>query len=119
MSDGSKTDEAERASEAAYDESEYVDERYTEPEEPAVDLGPDIPEPPDPENVDSELHTQFWALVLVFNVALMGISVGAMFAVFQNQYSFGIQLMLGGIIIFLYGVYRYRSVRESLGDQNE
>lgn len=84
-----------------------------EPEEfDPESLGPPTPSIPDTsasaEDADPATARLFWALVLVFNVALMAVSLGAMFAVFRDQWQLGTQLFLGGSILFAYGYYRYR-----------
>jgi hypothetical protein len=101
---------------------EEVDEPYREPEEPdASDLGPGVPEIPDPSenDVDPELSRRFWALVLVFNVALLALSLGAMFVVFEGNYELGGQLLLGGLAAFGFGLYRYRNTKARLGEDLE
>ncbi|WP_232701144.1 DUF7322 domain-containing protein [Halobacterium wangiae] len=68
---------------------------------PSVDV-------PDESDADPRLQRQFWLLVLVFNVALMAGSVGAMLAVFRNQWDTGGSLLAAGVILGLYGYYKYR-----------
>ena len=82
-----------------------------EPEEFDPDsLGPDPPDiAANAENADPETARLFWALVMVFNLALLGLSVGAMFIIFLGDWTVGGQLMLGGGILFTYGYYRYRT----------
>lgn len=87
-----------------------------EPEEFDPDsLGPSTPSVPDlsanAANADPETARVFWVLVLVFNVALLGVSLGAMFVVFQREWELGTQLFLAGSILFAYGYYRYRRFR--------
>lgn len=96
--------------------------RYEEPEEP--DVGPDVPKAPDTTDrvadVDPELRGTFWALVLVFNVALLATSVGVMLAAFQGNLVRGGQFLVLGLLVFAYGWYRYRQARTRLdeADQN-
>jgi hypothetical protein len=68
---------------------------------PSVDV-------PDESDADPQLQRQFWLLVLVFNVALMAVSVGAMLAVFRGQWDTGTSLVAGGLVLAVYGVYKYR-----------
>lgn len=92
----------------------YVEsDRFGEPEEPdPTDLGPPIPEAPDPTagdvDIDPSTHRLFWALVVVFNAALLALSLGVMFAAFEGNYELGAQLSLAGIVLFVYGYVRYR-----------
>lgn len=66
----------------------------------------DVPEESD---ADPHLQRQFWVLVLVFNVALMAASVGAMLAVFRGQWDTGGSLVAAGAILTGYGYYKYRA----------
>lgn len=91
-----------------------VNERSVhEPEEFDPDsLGPSVPEAPSPPNpsqqsANSEVAGLFWALVLVFNVALLGLALGPMLAYFEGMVDLGIQIFLGGVVLFAYGSYRY------------
>lgn len=69
---------------------------------PSVDV-------PDESDADPELLRKFWLLVVVFNVALMAASVGAMLAVFRGQWDTGGSLVTAGAILAGYGYYKYRS----------
>lgn len=101
-------------------EYEEIADRYREPEPDDPDLGPDIPEAPDPttNDVDPELSARFWALVLVFNVALLGIGIGALLAVADGNVELGGQLFAGGCIVFAYGVYRYREAKRQFATES-
>jgi hypothetical protein len=97
-----------------------------EPEEFDPDsLGPDVPEPPDPSenDADPQIQTRFWALVGVFNVAILGLSVGLMFIAFEGNWDLGGKLAGGGAILGAYGLYRYREtkrmIRERKGGESE
>jgi len=76
-------------------------------------LGPDVPEAPDPPDgaANSEVTSLFWQLVVVFNIALLGLSLGPMFAYFEGDLDLGLQLTAGGAILFAYGYFRYRRFR--------
>lgn len=85
-------------------------------EEPAEfdpeSLGPDVPSPPGRGSADNPAAVQlFWKLVLVFNVALLALAVGPMFAVFQGQWELGLQIFLVGALAFAYGTFRYYRFR--------
>ena len=74
-------------------------------------LGPDVPEPP--EGGGGEVTALFWKLVVVFNIALLALSLGPMFAYFRGDIDLGLQLTAGGAVLFAYGYFRYRKfVRE-------
>lgn len=83
-----------------------------EPEEfDPTSLGPDVPEPP--EGGGGEVASLFWKLVVVFNIALLALSLGPMFAYFRGNVDLGLQLTAAGAILFAYGYFRYRKyVRE-------
>ena len=82
-----------------------------EPEEfDPSSLGPDVPEPPDG-GANSEVTSLFWQLVVVFNIALLALSVGPMLAYFEGRVELGIQLFLVGLIAFGYGTVRYVQFR--------
>lgn len=91
----------------------HVDtERYAEPEEfDPHDLGPPVPEAPDPTeediDVDPRLWRLFWGLVAVFNVALLALSLGVMIAVFDGKWVLGGQLVAVGLVFLIYGIYKY------------
>lgn len=95
-------------------DSGHVDApQYSEPEEPDPhDLGPPIPEAPDPTETDAEIdpavQSLFWWLVLVFNAALLALSLGVMIAAFDGKYALGGQLFAVGAVQFAYGYFRYR-----------
>jgi hypothetical protein len=72
-------------------------------------LGPDVPEvSTDPSDVDSEVKGAFWTLVLVANVAVMGVGLGLLFALLGGQPVFGGQLFLAGVILCVYVYYRVK-----------
>ncbi len=93
-------------------------DQYTEPEEfDPMELGPEIPEPPDPTDNETEIdpatHRLFWGLVAVFNIALLAVSLGAMFAVFEGRFELGGQLILAGVVLGGYGYYRYHRFKST------
>lgn len=78
-------------------------------------LGPDVPEAPSPPDgaANSEVAGLFWKLVVVFNIALLGLSVGPMLAYFEGQVDLGLRITALGALLFGYGLFRYRQfVRE-------
>ncbi|MFC6756086.1 hypothetical protein ACFQER_04455 [Halomicroarcula sp. GCM10025894] len=50
----------------------------------------------------------FWKLVVVFNIALLALSVGPMLYYFEGRVDLGIRVTLAGAIAFAYGYFRYR-----------
>ncbi|MDS0277383.1 hypothetical protein NDI85_06230 [Halomicroarcula sp. S1AR25-4] len=72
-------------------------------------LGPDVPKAPSPPDgsANSEVAGLFWKLVLVFNVALLGLSVGPMLVYFEGRVDLGIRVFLVGLLAFAYGTARY------------
>jgi hypothetical protein len=96
--------------------------RFEEPVEP--DLGPDVPEPPEP---DGDTHPRvqmlFWALVVVFNVAVLGVGVGLLLIVFDGNLTLGGQVLAGGLVLLGYGLYRYRDAKREVatitGDEDK
>ncbi|HMB50923.1 MAG TPA: hypothetical protein VKM69_09710 [Natronoarchaeum rubrum] len=73
-------------------------------------LGPDVPEAPDPPDgaANSEVTSLFWQLVVVFNIALLALSVGPMLAYFDGRVDLGVRITLVGALAFAYGYVRYR-----------
>lgn len=104
-----------------------VDERGEhEPDEFDPDsLGPDVPEPPEAPSTSSvadadvenpEIARQFWQLVLVFNVALLALSVGAMFVGFRGNLDLGLKVLAVGVLTFALGLYRYHRFESDRDD---
>lgn len=117
MPDGSEdSDDVPDSATRKWDESEFLDEKYKEPDASEYDIGPEIPEAPSPESADPQLQAQFWSLVVVFNIAILAISVGGMFMLFRGNLELGMQLFLAGVIVGAYGVYRYRTTKAALSD---
>lgn len=74
------------------------------------------PEPgpaPDPSDAPPELVKTFWALVLVINAALLAVSLGILFLVFEGAVRRGGALLAGGLVLFGFAVRRYRAYRRS------
>ena len=84
-------------------------------------LGPEVPEAPSPPDGtgDSDVAALFWKLVVVFNVALLALSVGPMLAYFEGQVEFGLQVFLVGVISFAYGTFRYVQFRQGRDGDGE
>ncbi|MFB6223210.1 MAG: hypothetical protein ABEH86_06005 [Haloarcula sp.] len=69
-------------------------------------LGPDVPSPTDGQ-YQGDATGLFVKLVIVFNVALLALSLGPMLAYFEGQVDLGIRIFLIGVIAFSYGTLRY------------
>lgn len=71
---------------------------------------------PNASNAPTRLKYQFWSLVVVFNAALLAASIGVMLVGFRGDWHLGGQLFAAGVVLFVYGVYRYRTVTGELSD---
>lgn len=85
------------------DEEPFPDEKSNAERELAPSV--DVPEESD---ASPELRRKFWWLVLVFNVALGALAVGAMLVAFRGQLDTGGSLLAAGTILAAYGYYKYR-----------
>ena len=85
---------------------------------PGIPEAPSAPEPPQ-DGSASEATGLFWKLVVVFNVALLGLSVGPMLIYFEGQVDRGTQVFLVGAIAFGYGYFRYRRFMASRADTDD
>lgn len=89
------------------------------PDDPAEGLGtedltPDPPTVPDTSKneseADTELKKRFWSLVLIFNVALFGMSLGLMVVGFRGRWQVGGAIFAVGAFAFLRGWRGYQKV---------
>jgi hypothetical protein len=95
-----------------------------DPERFEPSFGPDVPEVEVPSvsvetdhddfdaDVDPELRRTFWRLVVVFDVALLALSLGPMFVYFRGDWATGGPLLALGAAAFAYGVVVYRRYRD-------
>lgn len=85
------------------DDVPFADEESEAEQElaPSVDI-------PDSSAASTELKRKFWSLVLVFNAALLAVSVGVMLIGFQGDVDAGGSLLAAGFILAIYGFYKYR-----------
>ncbi|MBV0923656.1 hypothetical protein KTS45_05525 [Halomicroarcula limicola] len=91
-------------------ESVFSEKSPHEPDEFDPDsLGPDVPEAPSAPDgsAASDTAALFWKLVIVFNVALLALSVGPMFIYFEGRVDLGLRIFLVGVVAFGYGTFRY------------
>jgi hypothetical protein len=70
------------------------------------------PDPPATEP-SAELRKEFWILVVVFNVALLGTALGLLLATLNGQPMLGVSLVFLGAGAFYFGLQRYRHVKEA------
>ncbi|WP_244605242.1 DUF7322 domain-containing protein [Halorussus halobius] len=88
--------------------------------DPSEDLGPEIPEVADFDEADAdpELQRQFWTLVVLFNVALFGASLGLMLVGFEGRWRVGGAMFATGALAFARGWRKYRAVTSDLGGES-
>lgn len=84
--------------------------RFEEPDEP--DLGPGPPESTG--DAPARVQFLFWGLVVVFNLAVLGIGVGLLLVFLAGNFVLGGQVFLAGLLLFGYGLYRYRGARKEV-----
>ena len=96
---------------------EGIDEPEAEllPNDPAAGLEPDAPRVPDTSknDVDPELKRQFWKFVLLFNVALFGMSLGVMLVGFEGRWQLGAAFFAVGAVAFVRG---WRGYKDATSD---
>lgn len=96
------------------EKSEYEPEEF-DPES----LGPDVPSPSG-SDYNGDATGLFVKLVIVFNIALLALSLGPMLAYFDGQVDLGLRVFLVGLIAFGYGTFRYvRFERERKADDED
>lgn len=59
----------------------------------------------------SRLSWTFWYLVIIFNIALLTLSLGILLLLFETNWPLGLPLIVTGIVTFTIGYYRYRHHR--------
>lgn len=93
---------------------ENVDEPEAEllPDDPSEGVGPEIPTVPDvsKNDVPQELRKQFWTLVMLFNIALLGMSLGVMLVGFERRWTAGGAFFAVGALAFVRGWRGYKRV---------
>jgi len=83
------------------------------------DRSPVAVDVPDESEAPAEVRVAFWSLVVLFNLAILAVAVGAMLVGFQGRVTIGGGLLLAGALAFGIGVYRLNGVRERLGESGE
>ncbi|NEU57339.1 hypothetical protein [Halorussus sp. MSC15.2] len=88
------------------------------PDDPSEGLAPDPPQVsvPSEEDAPTEVKKEFWSLVLLFNVALFGMSLGIMLVGFEGRWEFGGAIFAVGAFAFARGWYGYRKATDTSGD---
>ncbi|APX95790.1 DUF7322 domain-containing protein [Natronorubrum daqingense] len=75
----------------------------------------DVTETPDASfdevDVDSDLLTDFWALVLIINVVVFAYALAALFLVFEGETEYATYLFAGGLVLTGFGIHRYRAFK--------
>lgn len=95
---------------------ENPEERWGDPEEelsnvPSVDV-PDS-EPDEETPIDGDLQRAFWATVVLVNVAVAGVSIGAMLVYFRGNLVVGGGAIAVGAFSLVRAYYFYRDFRDS------
>ncbi|TYL40451.1 hypothetical protein CV102_02435 [Natronococcus pandeyae] len=67
-------------------------------------------------DVSGDLLQAFWSIVLVVNAAVLALSLGVLFLIFEGRSTHSIALVGGGVILFGSAVRRYRSYRAADAD---
>jgi hypothetical protein len=95
------------------DESDPED-RWGDPERDLVNV-PSVGGEDDeqPVEIDSELASTFWAVVVLVNVGVAGVSLGAMFAYFRGNYLLGAAAAVVGVLALVRAYYSYRGYKSS------
>lgn len=91
------------------------DEPATDPPDPEQRFDLSVPEPtPGDGDVHPRIRFHFWRLLLVFNVALLGLALGPVLVVFDGNRALGVPVFAGGVLLFAYGLYRYRDAKAEI-----
>jgi len=80
-------------------------------DQPEAEIGVEIP---DASDAPPRLRIAFWSLVVVFNAAILALSVGAMFVAIRGRWQLGGSLIVAGALAFVFGAYRVRTVTSRL-----
>jgi len=74
---------------------------------------------PEESEAPAEVRAAFWSLVVLFNLAILAVAVGAMLVGFQGRLTAGGGLLLAGVLAFGLGIYRLRDVQDRFGESAE
>lgn len=98
------------------DEREHEPDEYDpeadlpDPEEelaPSIEI-PEAPEPMPESEAPDEIFRIFWWVVIVVNVGILALSLGAMVWFFEGMATWGVRLIAAGVIALGYAYLRYR-----------
>lgn len=67
-------------------------------------------------DVSGDLLEAFWSIILVVNAAVLALSLGVLFLIFEGAAIHSVALVAGGVILFGSAVRRYRSYRGAESD---
>ncbi|MFP8889115.1 hypothetical protein ACLI4U_05025 [Natrialbaceae archaeon A-CW2] len=65
-------------------------------------------------DTDPQLTTQFWVLVMVIKAALIALSLGTLFLIFQTNQRAGWLFLGGGLLLSIFALRRYRDVAATI-----
>lgn len=101
------------------DPAEGLEPDIPEVPDPSENVSPDIPEAPDlsENDIDPDLRREFWSLVMLFNVALFGMSLGVMLVGFEGRWRVGGAIFAAGAVAFARGWRGYRQVTAETDDE--
>ncbi|MFB6155992.1 MAG: hypothetical protein ABEJ22_08855, partial [Haloferacaceae archaeon] len=85
--------------------------------DPEHDL-PNVPEPPDPEDLDPELQRTFWASVVLVNAGVAGVAIGLMLVFFRGAWTVGLAAVGVGAVALVRTYFFYRSFRRERADDD-
>ncbi|WP_343162671.1 hypothetical protein [Natronolimnobius sp. AArcel1] len=86
-----------------------IEGESTEPETDVTTKFEDV----DFSEVSDDLLETFVALVLIINAAVLAVSLGALFLIFEGATDYGVPLLLIGVVLFGFGFRRYRNYKHS------
>ena len=102
------------------DESDPIDQWLSPEAEEQSDLGPPIPDStPEvegllgPPGTPRELLVGFWVIVILANIGLFAVSLGAMLLFFRGAFEVGGALLVVGLVALGRAYWRYRGLARS------
>lgn len=63
-------------------------------------------------DVDSDLLTDFWALVLIINVVVFAYALAALFLFFEGETAYATYLFAAGLVLTGFGIHRFRAFKD-------
>lgn len=80
---------------------------------------PEVSVNTDTSDVPADLQQLFWALVLILNAAVLAVSLGLLFLIFEGDVRRSAFLLAGGLVLFGFAVRRYRNYQRSDDDSDD